>query len=251
MRHIILLDNKIPLSEYEAWVKEDSAFWKEHLGITPTYFLIRTDYIDYPTYFDEDGDIRATVAYLQGLTTSVVKTHGEFAFDFIMVMVHPDNWKSSGTYFKNAQKNREVKKAKGIWGTNYSYIFGKQCLDYCLWDSKNSANTFGTAYHERHHSFDAIIKVETGVDIQPILGVTAYDHQITHGNLKPWKYIRHKENLESLRIMKPYLVKALDVRRAKHEEIVTGMMKTIIKLGTQLLYMLTIERNKKYGVPQE
>ena len=239
MRHIILLDNKIPLSEYTAWVKEDTAFWKEHLSITPTYEMVRTDYSDYPTYHD-GKHIRPTDAYLRGLTTSVVKKHGDFAFDFIMVMVHEDNWKSDTT--------PDIK-GDGIWGTNYSYIFGKQCLDYCKWDKKNSANTFGTAYHERHHSFDALIKVETGVDIQPILNVTAYDHEITHGNKTPWKYIRHKENLESLRIMKSYLVKALGVRKARHEEVMTGLMKQIINFGTQLLYILRMETNKKYGLP--
>lgn len=239
MRHVILLDNKISDKDYKKWVKDDTAFWKEHLGITPTYEVVDTDYSDYPTYIDGKL-IRPTYNYLQELTTSVVKKHGDFAFDFIMVMIHEDNWKSDTT--------PDIK-GDGIWGTNYSYVFGKQCLDYCRWDKDNSANTFGTAYHERHHSFDAIIKVETGIDIQPILRVTAYDHQITHGNLKPWKYIRHKENLESLRIMKPYLVKALEVRKAKHEEVMKGLMKQIINLGTQLLYLLRMEMNRKYGLP--
>lgn len=238
MRHMILLDKKIPNNQYLAWKKEDTAFWERYLGITPTYIETHIDYSNYPTYTDSDGDIRPEDAYLQGLTIDVVKKYGEFAYDFIMVMIHEDNWKSDTDFIK------------GIWGTNYSYIFGKQCLEYCRWDRDNSANTFGTAYHERHHSFDALIKVETGVNIEPILGVVGFDKAITHGGVLPWKYIRHKENLESLRIMKPHLVKAFEVRKAKHDEVIKGMKNKIISLATKLLYLLRIEFAKKYGVPK-
>jgi len=238
MRHIILKDKKITQLAFQKWKLEDIAFWEKHLGVTPTYEVVTTDYSDYPTYIDSDGDIRPTQAYLQSLTTSVVKKHGDFAFDFIMVMIHEDNWKS------------DTDQIKGIWGTNYSYAFGKQCLEYSRWDKDNTANTFGTAYHERHHSFDAIIKVETGVDIQPLLEVKKYDHEITHGNNPRWKYIRHKENLESLKIMKPYLQTAFQTRKNKHEEVAKGLMQTIIKLATQVIYLLKMKQNMKNGVPK-
>lgn len=235
MRHVILLDNKITQGAYETWVEEDKAFWKTHLNITPSYEVIRTDYTTYPTFVDGDGDIRPTNAYLQSLTNLAVKKYGELGMDFIMVMIHEDNWRS------------DTETTKGIWGTNYSYVFGKQCLDYCRWDDK-LANTFGTAYHERHHSFDAIIKVETGVDVHPLLDVTRYDHEITHGNKAPWKYIRHKENLESLKIMKPHLVKAFASRKAKHDEVIEGLMATVIALASQVVYLLKMQLNKKHGV---
>lgn len=236
MRHIILKDKKISAIAFDIWKKEDTAFWKTHLGITPTYEVEATDYTNYPTYVDSDGDIRPTHEYLKSLTQSVVKKHGEFAFDFLMVMIHEDNWKSDN------------ETTRGIWGTNYSYVFGKQCLEYCRWDNDNSANTFGTAYHERHHSFDAIVKVETGVDVHPLLNVTKYDHEITHGNNPNWKYIRHKENLESLRIMNPHLVAAFAKRKERHEEIITGLMKTVITLATQVIYLLRARLNQKDGV---
>lgn len=239
MRHVILKDTKITATQYKQWVKEDTTFWKEQLGITPTYEVIDTNYSSYPTYVDSDGDIRPTDAYLQGLSSSVVKKYGEFGFDFIMVMVHQDNWKSDTT--------PDIK-GDGIWGTNYSYAFGKHCLDYCRWDKNNIANTFGTAYHERHHSFDAIVKVETGVDVNPLLNVSRYDAEITHGGTKPWKYIRHKENLDSLKVMKPHLLKAFAERKRKHEESQKGMMETIIKLSTQFLYLWRMQQNKKNGV---
>ena len=238
MRHVILKDKKISATQYKAWVKEDTAFWKEY-GIETTYEVIETDYSTYPTFVDSEGDIRPTDTYLQSLASPIVKKYGEFGFDFIMVMVHQDNWKSDTT--------PDIK-GDGIWGTNYSYTFGKHCLDYCRWDKNNQANTFGTAYHERHHSLDAIIKVETGVDVNPLLNVSRYDAEITHGGTKPWKYIRYKENLKSLTIMKPHLIKAFAERKRKHEEANKGMMETIISLATQVVYLLKMQQNKKNGV---
>lgn len=237
MRHVILKDKKISRLDLIKWIEEDVAFWEKHLGIIPTYETIETDYTTYPTYIDEDGDIRPTNEYLKSLNDSVVKKCGEFGFDFILVMVHEDNWRS------------DTDTTKGIWGTNYSYVFGKQCLDYCRWDKDNFANTFGTAYHERHHSFDAIIKVELGVDIEPILGVTGYDKSITHGGAKPWKYIRHKENLDSLKVMKPYLIQAFAKRKVKHDEVL-GLMEKVISLATQVIYLLRMKANAKDGVPR-
>lgn len=235
MRHTILLDKKISEREYKKWVKDDTAFWEEHLGITPTYELRLVDYSNYPTFVDADGDIRPTNAYLQSLVDPVVKSVGEFGTDFIMVMVYEDNWRS------------DTDTTKGIWGTNYSYVFGKQCLDYCRWDKENPVNTFGTAYHERHHSFDAIIKQETGVDVQPLLGVKRYDAEITHGGTKPWKYIRNKENTESLKVMRPHLHKAFLKRKTEHEKIL-GLIGKVIDLAAQVIYLLKMKQNKKEGI---
>ena len=238
MRHVILLDTKINDIQYNAWLKEDKAFWAKHLGITPEYWVIKQDYSDYPTYIDSDGDIRPTDKYLQSLNDKVTKDYRDFGTDFVMVMIHEDNWKSDTDF------------TKGIWGTNYSYVFGKQCLDYCRWDKDNGANTFGTAYHERHHSFDAIIKQETGVKIEPILGVTRYDSEITHGGGEKWEYIRYQENIESLTIMKPYLLSAFAIRKARHDKELEELRNTIITLATKAIYLLKMLLNRKNGVPR-
>jgi hypothetical protein len=241
MRHVVLKDKKITKKALEAWKVEDVAFWEKNIGVTPTYEVIDTDYTTYPTYIDEDKDVRPTYEYLQTKTNEVVKKFGDFGTDFIMVMVHEDNWKSDTT--------PDIK-GDGIWGTNYSYVFGKQCLEYCRWDKDNTANTFGTAYHERHHSFDALIKVETGVDIEPLLGVVGYDKSITHGGAKPWKYIRHKENLASLKTMKPHLQEAFRIRKERHDKVIVGLMETVVNLATQVLYILRKQHYQKDGVPR-
>jgi len=238
MRHIILKDTKITAGQYEDWKEEDTAFWQKYVDITPEYTVLKTEYSNYPTYVDSDGDIRPTNAYLQSLTDLVIAKNGQFGYDFIMVMVHEDNWKSDTDF------------TEGIWGTNYSYAFGSQNLCYCRWDKDNRANTFGVAYHERHHSFDAIIKVELGVNIEPILDVQHYDREITHGKGADWSYIRHKENTKSLEIMKPYLQQAFKKRKEKHDEFINGLLQTILNLATQLLYFLRKQMNAKNGIPR-
>lgn len=237
MRHVILLDSKISQDDYEAWKKEDTAFWRKYADITPGYAVLRYDFSDYPTYIDSDGDIRPTEQYLQSLTDFVVSIYGEFAVDFIVVAIHEDNWKS------------DPKGPGGIWGTNYSYKFGKQTLQYCRWDKDNPANTFGTLYHERHHSLDALIAQEIGIRVEPLLGVPMYryDRCITHGKCEPWRYIRHKENTASIKKMAPLLRKTFGERRQKERDQF-DQVKTIRGAFNLLRYLLRMQKNIKDGV---
>lgn len=236
MRHVILLDNKIDTQAFKNWVQEDTEFWEEHLGITPTYEVIEHDFSDYPTIVDFAGDTMADRAWMQVLNDTVVKKYGEFGFDFLMLMIHSDNWKSD---------RPDVKRK--IWGSNYSYTFGKQNLCYCRWDKNSPPNTFGVAYHERHHSLDAIIQAETGVNITPILKVQGYDNGVTHGREEPWKYIRYKENIKSLQIMKVFLTQAFDKRKQRHEHMLS-LMGRVIELATSLLYLLRQRKAQKDGI---
>lgn len=238
MRHVLLVDNKIAHDELERWKIQDRGFWKQHAGVDAEYEEIKTDYSDYPTYVDQDGDIRPTPQYLQSLTDTVVSRFGEFGTDFIMVMIHEDNFKS------------DPPGPGGIWGTAYAYNFGKQALLYCRWDKDNLANSFGTLYHERHHALDALIEVETGVKPEPLVPVVDWDREITHGKGEGWDYIRHQENTRSLELMKPYLQQAFKKRLEKHNEVIVGLMQTVVKLATELLYLLRARRNRKDGIPK-
>ena len=239
MNHFILLDNKITDSEFEAWKKEDIAFWEKHTGITPAYAMLRHDFSDYPIFVDSDGDIRPTNTYLQSLNNLVTSIHGEFGIDFILMVVHKDNWKSDPPGPGN-----------GIWGTNYSYVFGKQTFQYCRWDDDKPANCFGTIYHERHHSLDAIIKQELGVNIEPILGVAVgkYDSCITHGKCEPWEYIRYKQNTASLEKIKVPLQKAFQKRRLRHQQLECGEQNVVGRFINLLTYILRMPGNAKEGV---
>jgi len=237
MRHVIFLDNKISQSDLESWRGEDERFWKEYIGMRPTYEIVQMDYSDYPTFVDSDGDIRPRPQYLKSLNDQAVAKFGEFGFDFLIVAIHEDNWKS------------DPPGPGGIWGTNYSYLYGKQCLEYCRWDKDNLANVFGTLYHERHHSLDAILKQELAVYVEPLFNLKPleYDYAITHGNKDPWKYIRHKENTDSLKKIAPYLREAFSKRELRHNTKLNKMQK-VIDLLTQVVYLLRAKIHQKNGV---
>jgi len=218
------------------WKREDIAFWRKYADITPSYNVLRHDFTDYPTYVDEDGDIRPTHKYLQALNDQVTSIYGQFGIDFIVVAIHEDNWKS------------DTDQIKGIWGTNYSYVFGQQTLQYCRWDRDNPANTFGTLYHERHHSLDAIIAQELGIKVEPLLGVApySYDSSVTHGRSEPWKYIRHKENTKSITMMKRMLSLSFSKRRERYLQLEQA---NVLQRALALLwYILRSKRNRKDGV---
>jgi len=243
MQHVILLDRKITLKEFENWKREDAAFWKDNTGITPSYAMLRYDYTDYPTEIDSDGDIRAHSKWLQSLTDGVVSIYGDFGVDFIMVVIHEDNWKSDPPGPGN-----------GIWGTNYSYRFGKQHLQYCRWDRDNPANSFGTLYHERHHALDALVRQEVGLNVEPLLSVPVgkYDRCVTHAKCGgEWKYIRYQQNARSLFLMRHLLRKAFEKRRLRHKEL-DGNEASVIRRALNLLYyIIKMQFNKKDGVKKD
>lgn len=212
MRLYIYKDKTITPKQYRQWKVEYTAFIKEWLDITPTFEMVEYDFSYYPTYIDSDYDVRPTLSFLKKLTSKVEKEHGKWAFDHVFTFIADEHWRSSGDLFKQLQSN----KTKGIWGTNYSYSTGNLHLHYCRWDSKNMANTFGIAYHEWGHSPDALCKVETGVDITPLINVQSYDRDMTHGQAPQYTYIRHKENTEALTLMKLYVQEAYKVRMKRH-----------------------------------
>lgn len=259
MRHVILKDKKITTPALKKWQEEDVAFWEKHIGMTPTYEVIETDYTTYPTYVDEDGDIRPTAKYLQSLTDTVTKKVGDYGCDFILMLVHEDNWRS------------DTDTTKGIWGTSWSYKFGEQHFEYCRWDKDNPANTFGTAYHERMHPMDALVKVETGLNLDTIVEEELrrrysknkelisyldkngfkWDRDVVHGAMKPtFTYIRWKENTDVLHIAGPYIKQALEKRRAKNDAIISGLEKTLVTLMQEVIRLLRKKLNQKDGVPR-
>lgn len=246
MRNVIFYDTKITEKEFLNVWTEYAEFHKQTSGLTVTHDLIPFDFSTYPTYTDGDGDERPTVSFLRQLTDRVTKEYGEYGTDNVKLIIHQDNWRSDPVG------------PTGIWGTAWSYVFGTFHVQYCRWDKSNPANSFGTINHEDDHSFDALIKVELGVDINPILGVTNYDKMTTHGGRPDATgtayhgYIRYKENAGKLKVLSPYLKRAyakrLERHNATHMGKVTGLQKGIIGLLTKLKYQLAMNQNKKDGV---
>lgn len=229
MRHIVLLDEKIPEHEYRAWLKEDKAFWKLYFNVDAKYFPQRHDFSTYPTYIDTEGDQRPTYSYLKSLAKKATQGYGPAGADFIIMAVHEDNFLSDNP-----------KPGVGIWGTNYSNIHHGYHFQYCRWDRDNSANTFGTLYHERAHSFDALIANETNKNLNTIVGTRNWDAEFVHGGSKRFDYIRHKENVQTLRLIAPAMREAFSKRVALHIDYISGR----VTLWQRLIELVTHWRNR-------
>lgn len=239
MRTIVYKDKDIPQDEYNQLLNEYSIFIKKHTGIVCTFWTKEYDYSDYPTVLDTDGDDVMRPAFIEDFVKETTKSYSDYGADHIVTLIHEKNWKSGRTATR-----------KGIWGTNYSYRYGNYQLHYCRWDKRNLANSFGTLYHEMFHSFDALIKVEAGIDIEPILAVSSFDAEIVHGGDSKYDYIRYQENTDVLKAIVPYLASAYRVRLEKHTKhmnglkiTVIGLLERLVDLYRQRLYQKTI--NKK------
>lgn len=242
MRNIIILDEKITETSYREWMKADKAFWKKWFNVDAKYWSIRKDFSHYPTYIDEDGDVRPTHSYLKKLVTEVTKNYGKYGAEFVVMAVHEDNWRSSGKLFLELQDG----KAKGIWGTNYSNIHHGYHLQYCRWNS-NPANTLGTIYHERAHAFDALVMTELGKRLEPIVGVAAWDRDFVHGASPKYDYLRWNENTDGLKLIAPIMREAFDARLQLHVDYINGR----ITLWQTLKRWFTEYMNKTNGVPHD
>ena len=149
MKIVVYKDKDIPTAKYTKLLEDFSKLIRSHTDIRPSFTAVDTGYPDYPTYIDDDEDIRPTESYLKAFDGS--------DYDHVFVLIHEDNWKSDPPGPGN-----------GIWGTNFSYIYGDWHTHYCRYDKDNAANAFGTFYHEWMHSIDALVKVETGKKVEPL-----------------------------------------------------------------------------------
>ena len=240
MRNVFIKDKLIKQKDFDSLMKEYAAFHKSTTGLTITNLVIEYNFTNYPTIIDGDGDDRPTDKFITELKDIAVTRYGEYGFDNLVLFIHQDNWKSG----KNATR-------KGIWGTNYSYRYGPYHVQYCRFDKKNPANSFGTLNHEQDHSYDALIKTEIGVDVNPILGVLNYDRQTTHGMAPAYHgYIRYKENEAKLKVLGPYLQSAYKKRLERSTTSLIGTQKTIISLLEKVVYTYKQYLNRKNGNPK-
>lgn len=238
MRHIILLDNKISEQQYNDWRKEDKAFWKKYFDVDAKYWVIRKDFSTYPTFVDSDGDRRPTYSYLVDLAKDATKGYDKYGADFIIMAVHEDNFLST-----------DPRPGVGIWGTNYSNIYHGYHLQYCRW-AKKMANTFGTLYHERAHSFDALVKTELGKDLNKIAKTANWDREFVHGNHRDFEYIGRrtgKENAEFLKVIAPVMREAFVRRIQLHIKAIQNT----ITLREKLIRWIREYLNKTNGVPRK
>jgi len=221
MRTLIKLDLKIQKDEALALLDDYADFIKEHTGIECEFYVERKDFSQVPTSPDSDGDLKPTSAYLKALEKEVHDRYRDYGTDNIIMWVHEDNFLF-----------------RGIWGSNFSYFYHKYSTQLCRWDKDNSANTFGTLYHEQMHSFDRLVLEELQIDVNKLFGYD-WDAGAVHGAGK-WDYIGRRtgrENTEALKQIAPYVMSALKKRKEKHDKDV-GLLRQIVTILSTVVALL-------------
>ena len=222
MRTLIQLDLKIDKDEALALLDDYADFIKEHTGIECEFYVERKDFSQVPTSPDSDGDLKPTRAYMKALEKEVHDRYRDYGTDNIIMWVHEDNFLF-----------------RGIWGSNFSYYYNKYSTQLCRWDKDNSANTFGTLYHEQMHSFDRLVLEELQIDVNKLFGYD-WDAGAVHG-AGDWDYIGRRtgrENTEALKQIAPYVMSALKKRKAKHDKDI-GLLKKLIEVLSTLVSLLS------------
>lgn len=225
MKCLVYRDEWIKDREYNKLLKDFTALIEKHTGITPEFTTQYKKYIDYPIFIDNDGDFRPTEEYLRSFDGN--------KHDHVFILIHEDNWKSDPPGPNN-----------GIWGTAYAYTFGDWFTHYCRFDRDNAANRLGTVYHEWMHVLDAMFATELGVSLEDLVDVDDWDKGLVHGKGDRFTYIRHKENVEVLEIIKDELAEVYTTRRKKDTQ------RDIISKLQLVVRYLRILVNKKNGIPR-
>lgn len=224
MNVLIRKDKAINNTQLMRVLEQLSAFYKEHADITLKWTIEDHDYGDMEKSTAKGIFDTLSERYMRTNCAEVYKRHME-AIDHVIFLIHKDRW-SFGK----------------IWGENFSNHFSGYQTQVCRYDDQNPANTFGTIYHEMHHSHDALVYKYTGKNVTTLLGYK-WD-LITHGEQQPWDYIRYQENASSLRYISSLLKEAVANRRALWERK-QGQYNQIITLATQLLYLLRTKLKTK------
>jgi hypothetical protein len=217
MRFLILKDKKISEEQLDELERQFTDLVYEATGLSPVFFVEERDYSHVPTESDSDGDLKPTRVYTTKMIDGVHKVYGDYGVDHVILLIHQDNWIFTG-----------------IWGVSYSYLFKKYHVEICRFDKKNMANSLGTLYHEVMHTFDALLKVEIGFDVNTLNLAPSYDKFVVHGGRPDqegkmkWRYIRHKENTEALTIMAPHIKLAYQARKDKYNEPLRNVQKWVI-----------------------
>lgn len=218
MKILFLVDRDINVVEFTKLQTQFKEFMFKHAEIEPTYFSELYDYNNYPTYTDGSGYTRPTDTWLRSITSDVHKRYSGEGTDHVVLLIHEDKWQSGD-----------------IWGTNWSNVYNGYQLHYCRFDRDNLANSFGTLWHELHHSIDALCKTYAGVNAASIMAVNDWDADITHGGSDRFGYIRYQENTTSLVKTATHLKTAYAKRDAIYQQKVGALKGQVFLLERVLI----------------
>ena len=236
MRITILKDTKI--SETEV-LELQRQFEDIFFGFEIQWFVHDRDYVFYPTYVDNQGHIMPSQSFRIDETDFVFNKYGKWGTDHVVTLIHKDNWKSDPPGPNN-----------GIWGLNVSNVFHGYQWHYCRFDPEYlDTHSIGTFYHEIMHNVDALVKVETGVDVASLLSISDWDNEVVHGNNPNYVYINRKDhNVQVLDYVTPYLLQSYANRKERFNQEYQGLQKTILQLLKTVLVLLRQKLNHKTSI---
>lgn len=224
MNILLLLDNKIKEDQLAQVKRELSAIYKKNCDIKLRFTDEWRDFSYVPKEWYDDEAEGIQKSYIASVTKEIYKRYAE-DIDEVVFFIHRDHWNLTG-----------------VWGWNLSKTFNGYGIQQCRFDNKNLANTLGTIYHEQMHDHDTFIYTYTGVKIESVLRINDWDDDLVHGGKYSgttygWKYIRHNENQESLKLIAPYLTEALKKRRELWDTKKIGYLQEIIRLAEQVIVL--------------
>jgi hypothetical protein len=226
MKILLLKDKQITSAKLKRVQKQLEAMYADHAIIKLEWAIEEMDYTEYPVEEYSPGDFGIKRAWIRDKCAEVHKRWRE-EIDHVVFMVHSDNWE-----------------LPGVWGWNLSKVYsgyGVQQVRFADVPThtieRNTNNSVGTLYHELMHDHDAFVYTYLGINIEPLVKVDDWDHNLVHGNSEKWKYIRFNENLDGLATISPLLRQAITKRREIFTHY-TGLQKQVIALLQQKAVLL-------------
>lgn len=220
MRTIILCDNTIPEEEMQETLAEFKKIYKK-VGIDCTFDIQREDMSDLP--FDEyrNNSLGITKSYLKS-RANALKAQYNYRYDFVLFWV-------AHNHYKPQKQN--------IWG--WAVAGGFYEILQCRFETRKGrskeniiANSLGTLYHEMMHTHDSTLFRYKRLHAEDYVGLPRgmWDDCVVHGKCGGYKYIGREngmENQEALEAIAPYLKKALQVRKDRHQTHISIIQKLI------------------------
>ena len=245
MRVLILRDKSLNTTEFNRAVDEVKAIYRE-AGI-PMYVTQEEYYWGDPLVkpkldmWEEywGGYFGMKFSLLRTLMQEIRTRYGK-RFDHVVIAMDARNW------FGDVPN-------KKVWGWNISAGLEGFEVQQCRVDtvSRNLesriANTVGVLYHEIMHSHKHFpYKMYNGLKVERNLGTrgfptTDWGEGVVHGAETPWLYIRHKENVEALKVIAPVLKATYEIKELQDKhgltwgEAINQSYRTAIIKATQPL----------------
>lgn len=233
MKILLLLDNKINEAQLKQVKKEVAGIYKKN-GVEISFTDEWRDFSNVPKeWYDKEAE-GVQRAYIDKVAKEIYARYEE-EVDQVVFFIHRDHWNLTG-----------------VWGWNLSKVYSGYGVQQCRFDSRNTANSVGTLYHEMMHDHDAFIYTYTGVVVENIVNVVDFDDDVVHGGKYSkrdfgYSYIRYNENQAALFAISKHLNDAVKKRRSVYLKKTLSYLQEIVRLTEKVAILrrqLVTQRRK-------